>query len=95
MMTFAPSGMSCSLGCAKKVGTFPATRRALGKQLGVKHHTSVPSATGTKVRKEGFAVTEGLPADPCSLPARCMWLCHPVMDAAEREGGSESSVGHF
>lgn len=67
----------------------------LGKQLGVTHHTGILLTTGTKVRKEGFAVTEGLPTDPCSLPGRYVQLCHPVIDTAGGEGGSESSVGRF
>lgn len=32
--------------------------------------------------KEGLAVTEGLPTDPCSWAGRCMRLCRSMMDTA-------------
>lgn len=55
--------MGLELGQRHLAGQLKAIKKVdqLGKQLGVTHHTGVLLSTGTKVRKEGFAVTEGLP----------------------------------
>lgn len=93
MVAFAPSGRSCSISCAKVVSrSRPSPRPHEGHLANslVSPTTSVFSqAQAQKVRREGLAVAEGLPTDPCSLPRRCMH------GRCWGRGGSESSVFCF